>query len=59
MKFFYIYNPLQANFFLMNGMHVLEIGKGKQGHVYVKFPRNEKSEEVFGRWVELCKQSIN
>lgn len=55
-KFYFIYNPHQANFFNMNGVPVLEIGKGKKGDVYVKFPKNKYSEEVFGRWVERCKQ---
>ena len=54
-KEFYIYNPLQANFFHMNGIPILEIGKGKKSDVFVKFPRNEKSEEVFRRWIERGK----
>jgi hypothetical protein len=54
-KYFYIYNPLQANFFVINGLAVLEIGKGNQGNIYIKFLRNEKSEEVFSRWVERGK----
>ena len=57
MNFFYIYNPMQANFFVMNGVPVLEINKGKKGDVYVKFPRNEKSEEVFERWIARGKHS--
>jgi hypothetical protein len=51
-KYFYIYNHIQSNFFLNNGIPVLEIGKGKKGDIYIKFPRNEKSEEVFSRWIE-------
>lgn len=54
-KFFYIYNPHQANFFIMNGLEVLEIGKGNKGDVYVKFLRNAKSEEVFDRWISRCR----
>ena len=54
-KFYYIYNPHQANYFVMNGVSVLEIGKGNKGDIYIKFPKNEKSMEVFGRWVERCK----
>lgn len=49
-KFFYIYNPHQANFYVLNGLEVIEIGKGNKGDIYVKFLRNEKSEEVFTRW---------
>lgn len=56
MKFFYIYNPEQANFFNSNGIQVLEIGKGKHGDIYVKFPRNDKSEEVFERWIKRGKE---
>jgi uncharacterized protein (DUF1919 family) len=59
MKYFYIYNPDQANFFNLNGVSVLEIGKGKKGDIYIRFPRNEKSEEVFSRWVERCRQLNN
>ena len=54
-KYFYIYNPTQANFFVLNGVPVLEVGKGNQGTIYIKFPRNAQSEEVFGRWVERGK----
>jgi hypothetical protein len=54
-KYFYIYNAVQANFFLLNGVPVLEIGKGNQGNIYIKFPRNEQSETVFSRWVERGK----
>jgi len=51
-NFFYIYNLVQANFFLMNGLTAMEVGKGNRGDVYVKFARNAKSEEVFDRWVK-------
>lgn len=54
MGYFYIYNPDQANFFNLNGVPVLEIGKGKKNDIYIKFPRNEKSEEVFSRWIKRC-----
>jgi hypothetical protein len=57
-KYFYIYNPIQANFFVLNGIQVLEIGKGSKGNIYVKFPRNVQSEEVFSRWIERGKLQI-
>ncbi len=51
-KYFYIYNFEQANFFIHNGLEVLEVGKGsKHGDVYLKFLRNQKANEVFDRWV--------
>jgi hypothetical protein len=55
-KFYYIYNPHQANYFNLNGVPVLEIGKGSKGDIFIKFPKNKQSEEVFGRWVERCNQ---
>jgi hypothetical protein len=53
-SYFYIYNPEQSDFFVKNGAVVLEVGKGNKGDVYVKFPRTDKEEEIFSRWVELC-----
>jgi hypothetical protein len=54
-KYFYIYNPHQADFFLKMGVPVLSIGKGTQGDIYVKFPRNEESEAVFTEWINSKK----
>lgn len=54
-KFYYIYNPHQANFYFLNGVPIIEIGKGAKGDTYIKFPKNQKSEEVFKRWIEKCK----
>lgn len=55
-KFYYIYNPKQANFFVLNGVPVYEIGKGNKGDIYIKFPKNEQSMEVFDRWVKRGQQ---
>jgi len=55
-NFFYIYNLVQANFYISNGIKPLEVGKGNRGDIYLKFPRNEKSEEVFSRWIETGKE---
>jgi hypothetical protein len=49
-KYFYIYNYIQSNFFLKMGIPALEVGKGKRGDFYVKFPRNEASQIVFDIW---------
>lgn len=49
-KFFYIYNLEQANFFINNNIPIIKVGKGKDGDFYVKFPRNNHSEEVFTLW---------
>jgi hypothetical protein len=54
-KYFYIYNPIQSTFFLEMGIPALEVGKGKKGDFYVKFPRNEESEKVFSLWCERGK----
>jgi hypothetical protein len=54
-KYFYIYNPHQADFFLKMGVPILKIGIGKKGEVFIKFPRNEESETVFTEWVERKK----
>lgn len=55
-KYYFIYNPHQANFFNLHGVPILEIGKGGKGDTYIKFPKNEHSQNVFGQWVERCKQ---
>jgi hypothetical protein len=56
-KYFYIYNPIQSNFFLKMGIPALEVGKGNNGNFYVKFPRNEASEMVFTVWCERRKST--
>ena len=53
-KFFYIYNPDQANYFHMHDIPIIEIGKGKKNDIYIKFPRNNKSEAVFTKWINRC-----
>jgi hypothetical protein len=56
-KYFYIYNPHQADFFVKKGALVVGVGKGSKGDVYVKFLRNQKSIEIFNEWVERPKYS--
>lgn len=54
-KYFYIYNFEQAQFFIKNGLEVLEIGRGKRGDVYHKFLRDDKANKVFDKWVRYIK----
>lgn len=49
-KYFYIYNPYQAKFFIDMGLTVLSISKGAKGDVYHKFLRDKKSEKIFMEW---------
>lgn len=56
-KYFYIYNRHQANYFIQNGLPVLEVGKGKLDDCYTKFLRDEKAEKVFSEW-RLVKDDI-
>lgn len=52
MKYFYIYNIEQADFFIKNGLQVNSVGKGKKNDIYLKFVRDEESEKVFSLWVQ-------
>lgn len=49
-KFFYIYNPKQALYFIQNGAVLLDINKGSKGDIYYQFPRDEKHEDLFMDW---------
>lgn len=49
-KFFYIYNPKQALFFIKNGGFLIDINKGNKGDTYYQFPRDIKHEELFLKW---------
>lgn len=49
-KFYYIYNPIQADFMFKQGTEIVEIGRGGKGDIYVKFTKNELSERVFKQW---------
>lgn len=51
-EYFYIYNFLQAKYFIDNGLTVIEISKGSKGDIYHKFLRNEQSERIFYNWKE-------
>lgn len=49
-KYFYIYNYIQAKYFIDNGLQIVDIGKGSKGDIYHKFVKNEQSEKVFFEW---------
>ncbi len=49
-KFFYIYNPEQALYFIQNGALLINIGKGSKGDTYYKFPRDDRHEALFMDW---------
>lgn len=51
MNDFYIYNLEQANFFIKEGVSVVEVGRGKKNDFYIKFLRNSLSNLVFDKWI--------
>lgn len=51
MKYFYIYNVKQAQFFLQNGLMPVDVGIGTEKDVFVKFDRDEQAESIFSQWV--------
>lgn len=61
-KFFYIYNIHQAQFFIEEGLPLIEIGIGyEKGEVYHKFLRDENAEIVFKKWLakgEACNSEV-
>ena len=52
-KDFFIYNCLQADFFLQHGLIPKQIGKGNKNDIYIRYTRNSKSEKVFDEWKEI------
>ncbi len=48
-NYFYIYNLKQSEFFIKEGLEVLEIGV-RNGKVYHKFLRDEQAEKIFSKW---------
>jgi hypothetical protein len=51
--YLYIYNRHQANYFIENGLPVLEFGKGKKDGYYVKFLRDDTANAVFDKWINV------
>jgi hypothetical protein len=54
-NYIFLYNISRANFFLQNGVELIEIGRGKQGETYYKFLKTDKSAEVNKKWQEINK----
>lgn len=52
MKDFYIYNYLQADYFIKKGVLPVGCGKGSKGGIYVRFKRDKKSEDVQELWLK-------
>ena len=52
-RYFYIYSPQKANFFIQNGVEVLEVGTGRTDGVFFKFLKTDKSLEILNRWKQL------
>ena len=48
----FVYNLGQAQFFLDHGLCPVAVGKGSYGDVFLKFKRDEATEEVFQLWQE-------
>ena len=53
LKDFFIYNYLQADFFIKNGLCPVGCGKGGKGDIFVRFRRDEEAERVFYEWRKL------
>lgn len=51
-KYYFIYDVRQANYYLKNGVELVEVGAGKKGDAYFKFIRNEHTEKVFAEWAK-------
>ncbi len=49
-KYFYIYNFAQTQFFIKNGLVIVDIGKGNKGDIFHKFIRCKESEDIFMKW---------
>lgn len=49
-KYLYIYNVKQNDFFVNNGLHPINVGKGESGSVYLKYIRDEKAETILTLW---------
>ena len=52
----YVYNLVQAQFFLDCGLHPVAVGKGKYGDVFLRFKRDEATEEAFQHWVDYAQR---
>lgn len=55
----FVYNLMQAQFFLDCGLCPIAVGKGRYGGVFLRFERNEPTERVFQRWNKYAGQMKN
>jgi len=49
-KPYYIYNFMQINWLLKQKCQAIEIGRGKNGDIYLKFPRTPENEAEVNKW---------
>lgn len=52
----YVYNLVQAQFFLDCGLRPVAVGRGKHGDVFLRFKRDEATEEAFQRWRNFARE---
>ena len=52
---YYIYNMLQSDFYIKNGIMPTGTGLGNKGDAYLIFKNTNKLQEVFARWNDICK----
>lgn len=48
----YIYNPLQASFYLQNNIELIETGLGDKGDIFFKFKDSEELQSIFRKWMD-------
>lgn len=49
----YIYNPVQANFYIQNDLRLEEIGiSEKQNDIFFKFKDSEELQRCFRKWMD-------
>lgn len=54
-KFRYVYNILQADFYIQNGIKPCGCGVGQYGDVFIKFKDSKELQEVFSSWMARVK----
>lgn len=52
-NYFYLYNPVKANYFIQNGINPIEIGRGAKGEIYFKFKKSEETKILNEKWNEI------
>ncbi len=52
----FIYNLVQAQFFLDCKLCPVAVGRGKHGDVFLRFRRDSATEKAFQRWNEYAQQ---